>query len=567
MISVLIDYKLDKYNREIKYTFDFIFETLGISHRFITNPSNLRQHDILLLYGLLEPTIEELKTLAQQYITIFIQSDPKLYTIGGYAPDQLRRALKDVKLFSQTPIIAERKFVYPAENYAEIDIHACKVNFDLPGNVFYHLSNREEQCDTTRDHYNSLPEANSAFYNWKDTPFIDNFLWLLDNLIKEQAKQKEQYIVQKHFWPQAQDMAVVLTHSVDDLQKWDLNSILLSVLDDLALLVTLRWQTLFRNVWSKLKYIFTNFEMYWNFQEFITLEKALNYHSTWFVAADQTAEIDYSLDDADLQDEMRLILNQGSEIALLTTDDKLNRDDFINRKQIMLRQLQEEQLGIRQHGFHLNDKIRELHQNLFPVYDSSVAFNATSGFKNGMVFPYMPWNSNLKSNHIEIPVVFKDSILKLNRFRTVTFNDARQMLKKSFQAVRRRKGLFCIDFTVANYSDIPYCNKLYTYLLALIKAESAWVVTACALTDWWEKRNKVTIEEGDYDVSISFPHALDSFVIQLFGDLKINSVSIPNAKIEGNCIVFSNIESGTVAVIELGQSAFTDSIGNKMVGR
>lgn len=567
MISVLIDYKLDKYTREIKYTFDYIFETLGLSHRFISNPSNLRQHDILLLYGLIEPTIEELKTLAKQYITIFIQSDSRLYESKGYAPDQLKRMLRDVKLFSQTPIIAERKFEYPAENYAEIDIHACKINFDLPGNIFFHLANREEQCDTTRDHFNCLPESSSVFYHWKDIPYIDNMLWLLDNLIKEQARLTKQYIVQKHYWPQGEDMAVVLTHSVDDLQKWDLNSILMSVLDDLAMFFTLRWQILYRNVWSKLKYVFTNFEMYWNFQEFNTLEKAQKYPSTWFIAADQTADIDYSLDDADLQDEMRFITKQGNEIALLTTDDKLNRDDFINRKQIMLRQIQSSQLGIRQHDYHINDKIRELHQSLFPVYDSSIAFNGTPGFKNGMVFPYIPWISNLKSNHTEIPVVFKDSVLKISRFRIVSINDAKQMLKKTFQSVRRRKGLFCIDFTVANYTDIPFCNRLYAYVLALIKAEKAWVVTACTLTDWWEKRNKVTIEEGDYDVSISFPHELDNFVIQLFGDVKIKAVDYPNAKIEGNCVIFTEIESGSVAVIELDHNNFADSEINSAVER
>jgi len=557
MISVLIDYKLDKYNREIQYTFDFIFKTLGLSHRFISNPSNLRQQDILLLYGLIEPTLDELKTLAKQYITIFIQSDPKLFEPTGYAPGMLKPVLRDIKLFTQTPIIAERKFEYPAENYAEIDIHACKINFDLPGNIFYHLSNREELCDQNRDQYNCLPETNSIFYKWKDVPFIDNFLWLLDNLIKEQARQKKQYVVQKHFWPKAQDMAIALSHSVDDLQKWDLNNILMSVLDDLAHFVTLRWQLLYRNIWSKLKYIFTNFEVYWNFQEFIALEKTHNFYSTWFIAAEQTADIDYTLEDADLQDEMRLILKQGNEIALLTTDDKLNRDDFVNRKQIMLRQLQEEQLGIRLQGYHLNEKVKDLHQRLFPYYDSSIAFQETAGFRNGMVFPYKPWIANLESNHLEIPIVFKDQFLKLSRFRTVSLEDAKQMLKKTFQAVRRRKGLFSLDFTVANYSDIPYCNKLYAYTLALIKAENAWVANMCELAAWWEKRSKVTIEEGEYDISVSFPEALDNFVLQLHGDTKIKSVDLPNARIDGNCIFFSNLEAGAVAIIGLSQNETT----------
>lgn len=555
MVSVLIDYKLDRYTREIKYVFDYIFDTLGLGHRFIASPSHLRQNDILLLYGLIEPTLDELEALAKHYITIFIQSDPRLFDNNGFTPDQLRRALRDVKLFSQTPIISERKFDFPAENYSDMDIHACKINFDLAGNVFYHLAKREELCDLTRKPNGCFPETASAFYQWRDIPFMDNFLWLLDNLIKEQAKSKKQYIVQKHYWPRAQDMAIAITHSVDDLQKWDTNSIFASIPEDFALFVTLRWQLLFRSVWSKLKYIFTNFEMYWNFQEFLNLEKDYNLKSTWFIAAEQTPEIDYTLDDTDLQEEIHQIQRLGHEIGLLTTDDKLNRDDFVTRKQIMLRQIQKEQLGIRQQHYNFSDKLKDLHQKLCPAYDVSDAFLENAGFKNGMTFPYHPWISSLKSNHPSLPLVFRDDFLKVSKYRTVGLDDAKQMLKKVFQATRRSRGLFCLDFTVANYTDIPYCNKLYTYVLALFKAEKAWLTTCGEIASWWEKRSKVTIEESEYELSVFFPEAMNHFVLQIFGEYKVVAVNGPEHRIEGNCIHFSNLVPNAIAILEISRNS------------
>jgi hypothetical protein len=554
MISVLIDYKLDKYNREIKYAFDFIFETLGLSHRFIATPSHLRQNDILLLYGIIEPTIDELEAISRQYITIFIQSDPRLFDPNGYNPDQLRRVLREIKLFSMTPIISERKFEYPAENYSDLDIHACKVNFDLPGNVFYHLADREEQYDSMRDYKQSLAETASAFFHWKDTPYIDNLLWLMDNLIKEQAKAKNQYLVQKHYWPKAQDMAIALTHSVDDLQKWDFNSIFFSTLDDIAMFCTLRWKPLFRNIWSKLKYIFTNYEMYWNFQEFLTLEKELNFVSTWFIAAEHNSEIDYSLDDADLQDEIKTILRNGNEIGLLTTEDKPVREEYVALRQIMLRQLQKEQIGIRSLDYALNEKTRDMHQKLSPLYDSSLSYHDSWGFRNGMVFPYKPWISSLVSNHLQIPVCFRDNILKLNKNNHLSFDDAKQIFKKTFQAVRRRKGLFCIDFTVASYTDIPYCSKLYSYILALIKAENAYSATLQDIAAWWEKRNRITVDESEYDFSISFQDTLESFAIQYSGNYSIEQIEGVEAKFDGKTIYFSNITPDTVAVVRLGNT-------------
>ncbi|MBM4399645.1 MAG: hypothetical protein FJ041_04875 [Candidatus Cloacimonetes bacterium] len=547
MISVLITDDLIKLNREIVHAFSYIFETLGFSYRFVKDTSFLRQNDILVLYGTDEPKPEDLEALAKKHITIFIKAFPKLYEPNGFNTMQLRRMLRDVKLFTQTPIIVEYKFDFPAENYMTTDAIACKVNFDLPGNVYYHLANLEEYCETARDVQNCLPEASSAFYQWKDYPFVDNFLWLIDNIIKEQVKARKQYIVQKHYWPNAEDIAIALSHSVEELQKWDYNGIFLSVIDDIILFFTLRWQHLFRNIWSKLKYIFTNFEIYWNFQEFMALEKENNIRSTWFIAPESTPDIDYTLDDTDLQDEMRTIQRNGNDIGLLATDDTLERDKFVNRKHIMIRQLQKERIGIRQYNYRLHEKTRDLHQRLVPLYDSSLSFRNAVGFKNGMVFPFKPIVSALLSNHPELPVCFRDNVLKLSKFNLVSFDDAKQMVKKLFQSVRRSKGLFVCDFTVANYSDIPYCYKLYSYLIALIKAERAWTATLSDITKWWEQRACITIEESEFDFSIIFTKAMPGFAVQFFGEINILSVEDVESRIEGNTIYFSNIQPGSIA--------------------
>jgi hypothetical protein len=554
MISVLIQEELNKYNREIRYAFDYIFDTLGYSYRFISDLSYLRQNDILMLYGSKEPEPEDVKGLANHLITIFIKCDTKLYQLNANASGVMSRMLRDVKLFSQTPVLVEHKFTYPAENYTDLDIHACKVNFDLPGNVYYHLANLDDQGETSSFSGNRLPESNSTFYAWKDFPYVDNFLWLLDNLIKEQVKAKNHYIVQKHYWPQAQDMAIGLTHTVDDLQKWDMNSIFLSVIEDIVHFATFHWQHLYRNIWSKLKYMLTNFELYWNFQEFISCERESKLKSTWFIATEPTSEIDYSLDDTDLQDEMRMIQKQGNEIGLLTTDEKLSRESFISSKQIMLRQLQTEQLGIRQHKYILDEKIRDFHQKLMPLYDSSLSYSETSGFKNGMAFPFHPIYGSLQSSYLQIPVCFKDNVLKLSKYHNVSFDDAKQMLKKLFQTTRRSKGLFCVDFNVANYTDIPYCSKLYAYLIALIKGEKAWSATLSDISHWWLLRRCVTIDESEFDFSINFPEDTESFAIQYYGELSILGIEGVESRIEGKTIHFSNVKADACALVRLGKA-------------
>ncbi|MDZ4181344.1 MAG: hypothetical protein U1B83_00600, partial [Candidatus Cloacimonadaceae bacterium] len=276
MVSIFIDYKLQRFQREIKYAFSFILQSLGYSYSFISDTGQLKPNDILVVYGYTDPTVEELKSLARKYITIFIQSDPDLFDPKSYNPEKLRKSIREIKLLSPTPVISARKFDYPAENYSESDIHAGKINFDLVGNVFFHLASLEEQIDRHNLENGYYNESAGAFYNYRETAYVDNMLWLLDSMIKEHTRAKGRYIVQKHFWPEGQQAAVTLSHSVDDLQKWNLSSMILSVADDFSMLVTFKWRQLMHAISGKFRYLFTNYELYWNFEEFRNLERDSN---------------------------------------------------------------------------------------------------------------------------------------------------------------------------------------------------------------------------------------------------------------------------------------------------
>ena len=250
-----------RWTREITYTFSFMFQTLGYNFRFLEDLEELKTNDILLIYGYTEPTPEELKSLAKHYITLFIPCDPDFFDAKAYSADRLRRCMREIKLLNITPIVSARKFEYPAENYTESEISGGKINFDLVGNLFLHLSNLEESSDAGSMEKGFYPDSASAFYNYRETPIVDNLLWLMDSLIKEHCRAKNNCIVQKLLWPSAQQAAVLLSHSIDDLQKWDVSSIILSLPDDLAMFFTFRWKQLAHTLKGKLQYLFTNYEL------------------------------------------------------------------------------------------------------------------------------------------------------------------------------------------------------------------------------------------------------------------------------------------------------------------
>ncbi|MBW6514260.1 MAG: hypothetical protein K0B87_05835 [Candidatus Syntrophosphaera sp.] len=555
MISIFIDYKLTRFQNEIRYAFSFIFQTLGYGHCFISDTGQLKENDILFIYGYTDPTVDELKRIARHYITIFIQSDPGLFEPGAYSVEKLRRSLKTIKLLSMTPVISARKFDYPAENYSDSSIHAGKINFDLVGNIFFHLAEMEPRIDSTRTPEGYYPEEASQFHPQREMPYVDNLLWLVDSMIKEHTRAKGVYIVQKQYWPEAQQAAATLSHSVDNLQKWSYASLILSVAVDLVLLVTLNLRQLFNNLAGKFRFLFTNIELYWNFDEFRELEREAGFRSTWFIAPEKNDFINYNLDDADLQEEIGQLQRDGNDVALLMTADKLNRDEFVSRKQIMLHQLHKQLVGIRQLNYRMNETLRDLHNKLAPSFSQSTARQESPGYVSGVSVPYQPWIAGLKASFWELPTVFHDAQLKVNRYKYLQLDAAKHLLKKFFQNTLRARGVFGLDLSLASYADIHYCRKFYSYALELIKASGAWVPTAEELVAWWEKRGRVTIEEAEYEISVYFPDEMEHFCLQIFNDAKIKEIEGLPGTLEGNLIRFAGVPAGSIAVIRLNKDA------------
>ncbi|MDD3524840.1 MAG: hypothetical protein PHQ41_09130 [Candidatus Cloacimonetes bacterium] len=548
MISIFIDHKLERFTREIRYSFDFIFHVLGFGHRYVSDPEELKPQDIVILYSFSEPDEEQIKALARHYITIYITCDLKLYEPGGLSSESLRRFIKEKKLLYPTQIICTRAFHNVAENYIDREFSGGKINFDLVGNVFYHLSSTERSYYSKASGAQRYDEEGSAFYTHRDTPTIDSLLWLLESMIKEHAQHKKLFLAQKCYWPEAQTAAVLLSHTVDDLQKWNLPSLILSIADDFTMLFTLKFRQLFHALWGKIQYLFTNYELYWNFDEFQELERENGCHSTFFLGTDQCDEIDYGLEDPDLQEEIQKILGRGHDIGLLLPNDKIGRDDMLSRKQVMLHQLTKDQVGIRQLHYTINPDILALHDKIGPLYSQSAAFKDSPGFYHGTSFPFYPWIGG-KASYLNLPTTYRDQYLRVNKHKILALDDAKAQIKSYFQQIQRTHGIFALDFSLASYSDIHYCHKLYAYLLALVKSAPTWVCTARELSHWWIKRSRVTVEESDYEIAVYFDEDMDHFCLQIFADAKIKEIDGAKAKIDGNLVRFANVKAKSFAIL------------------
>ncbi|MFA7026297.1 MAG: hypothetical protein WC176_10605 [Candidatus Cloacimonadaceae bacterium] len=548
MITIFIDHKLERFAKEIRYSFDFIFHSLGLSHRYESDAEELKPNDLVMLYSFSEPDEAQIKSLARHVATIFITCDVKLYESNGLNSEGLRRHMKEEKLLYPTRIISSRSFNNIAENYIDEEISGGKINFDLVGNIFYHLAGTERAYYPAHNDEQRFDDEQSAFYTYRHIPAVDSLLWLLESMLKEHAQNKKIPLAQKCNWPEGQTAAVLLSHTVDNLQKWSLNSLVLSVADDFYLLFTLKFQQWFHILWGKLQYMFTNYELYWNFDEFQALERENDCHSTFYLGTDKCEDLGYGLEDADLQEEIRQILARGNEIGLLLPNDKITRDQMLSRKQLMLHQLAREQIGVRQMAYNSNSAIRILHEKIHPLYSQSSAFKDSPGFYDGTTLPFHPWLGG-KANYLLLPTTYHDQYLRVNKHKILALDDAKAQIKSYFTQILRTHGIFSLDFSLASYNDIHYCHKLYSYILALVKSQSTWITTATELSLWWEKRSRVTVENDEYAINVYFDDDMDHFCLQVHGDNKIYEVQGMKAKIDKNIIRFANIKAGDAATL------------------
>jgi len=198
-----------------------------------------------------------------------------------------------------------------------------------------------------------------------------------------------------------------------------------------------------------------------------------------------------------------------------------------------------------------NSQKLELQQNSRILFDSSLGFIDHMGFKKGVAFPFYPYFNNMRSNHVEIPLNVKDECMRISKYKEIPLEKAKSHIKKLIENTQRCNGLISLDFCLSNYEEITYQEKLYSYVLELLKTKSVYFTVAREIANWWDLRKQVTIEEGEFEISIFFPNPMKYFTVKIHGDVEIGEISGVDAVLDNQCVTFRNIRSNQIAIIEI----------------
>jgi len=278
-------------------------------------------------------------------------------------------------------------------------------------------------------------------------------------------------------WPEEKKFALCLTHDIDNLYP----SLKYRGFTSLKFASRLK----LRSASSR---FFKKDNPYRNFEDIIKLEDKYKAISSFYIMSDGS---NYNVDV--LKNELGYLIDAGREIGLHGGYHAYNDIHKIKQQKEKLENIvSREVIGYRNH--YLRFKVPdtwELLSNAGFKYDTTLGYPNTVGFRNGMCYPFKPFNltDNKEINIFEIPLILMDRALF--KHMKLSENDSWQLCKNLINTVEDLGGVLTIIWHNDSFDGIYYkgWGKLYKKILEYCYEKNAWMTSANEIWEWWVKKN------------------------------------------------------------------------------
>lgn len=224
-----------------------------------------------------------------------------------------------------------------------------------------------------------------------------------------------------------------------------------------------------------------------NFQDIMAMEQEYGATSTFFFLVLDLESEDYAYEIEDLAPDLGMIVDQGHEIGLHGGHQTyLNPEDIKEKKNRLEKLLNESIVGYRNH--YLKIKVPETWEYLSRAgfrYDSTMGFADCAGFRNGMCYPYKPFD--LRKNEVldivEIPLAIMDKTLFY--YMHLDLEMSWELTRQIIENVRQFHGVLTVLWH-NNCMSGEYL-QLYKRLLEYCSKQGAWMTSGREIYDWWSR--------------------------------------------------------------------------------
>lgn len=155
----------------------------------------------------------------------------------------------------------------------------------------------------------------------------------------------------------------------------------------------------------------------------------------------------------------------------------------------------EDKSGVRMHWLYFSEDSAKAIEDAGFIYDSTVGYNETPGYKAGTSQIYRLQGS---SNLLELPLILMDTSLFYSDRMGLSESDAIQLCNKMISDVGTFGGVFTLNWHQRSLAPERNWDEFYTELLRILKEEKAWFATARQAVNWFNKRRTIKFNHIEY---------------------------------------------------------------------
>jgi hypothetical protein len=193
----------------------------------------------------------------------------------------------------------------------------------------------------------------------------------------------------------------------------------------------------------------------------------------------------------DIADTIQKLQAAGCEVALHGID--AWADSSKGREELgeIQRLTGASRIGVRMHWLYYEQQSPRTLENAGAVYDSTVGYNGTVGYRAGTTQAYQPLGA---SRLLELPLHVMDTALFYPAHLGLSARQARARIREVVDNAVQFGGCLTVNWHDRSLAPERLWDGCYGELLQDLKARNAWFATAGQTTAWFRKRRQVVFE-------------------------------------------------------------------------
>ena len=195
-----------------------------------------------------------------------------------------------------------------------------------------------------------------------------------------------------------------------------------------------------------------------------------------------------------IADSVHRLMSEGCEIGLHGIDAWCDSSKGQRELDEVRRVTGDREVGVRMHWLYADEQTPAMLEKAGAVYDSTVGYNETIGYRAGTTQAYRPFGV---ARLLELPLHVMDTALFFPSYLDLSAAEARDRIAGIINNAAHYGGSFVVNWHDRSIAPERLWDDTYVDLVGELKARNAWLATAGDAVGWFRKRRSVEFQNVD----------------------------------------------------------------------